>query len=303
MSADLPPAVKARGRAFSLWFRRGAAVAAALAVGTAALPAEAAVPAAAPGGALTFAGAADWDGDGRTDLIARRDATGDLLLFPGDGKSTPGAASGTVIGTGWNGYTFAGVADWAAAGHPGIIARNDGTGDLWLYPGEGTRAPSSLPPVLIGSGWNGYTFAGVADGTGDRLPDITAREDSGARTLWLYPGEGKPAPSSKPRLSLGTGYGDTTLAGVADWGRFGHASPIVRDDLSGDLRYDPGRGGPSVIGTGWGGYTFADTADWDGDGNADLIARADDTTELWVYPGEGKPAPSTKPRISLGTGW
>ncbi|MEU5100980.1 hypothetical protein AB0H07_01630 [Streptomyces sp. NPDC021354] len=50
-------------------------------------------------------------------------------------------------------YSSFGVADWDRDQHQDIIARNNATGDLWLYPGNSQRGYSNQTPVKIGNGW------------------------------------------------------------------------------------------------------------------------------------------------------
>ncbi|MFF0312947.1 trypsin-like serine protease, partial [Streptosporangium sp. NPDC004379] len=86
-----------------------------------------------------FFGATDWDRDGHQDLIARQDTTGDLLLYPGQSTRGYSTTQPVRIGNGWNGYSFFGATDWDRDGHQDLIARQDTTGDLLLYPGQSTR--------------------------------------------------------------------------------------------------------------------------------------------------------------------
>lgn len=80
------------------------------------------------------------------------------------GASCGGTASYSAVGAGGNRdwilsqltrlpYTPFGVEDYDRAGHQDIIARQDATADLWLYPGESRRGYSSTPRVKIGNGW------------------------------------------------------------------------------------------------------------------------------------------------------
>jgi hypothetical protein len=62
------------------------------------------------------------------------------------------AVQRTKIGNGWNGYTFAGLADWDRDGHRDIVTK-DQAGDLWLYPGQSVRYMSTTPRAKIGNGW------------------------------------------------------------------------------------------------------------------------------------------------------
>jgi hypothetical protein len=53
----------------------------------------------------------------------------------------------------WNGWNASGVTDWDGDGHQDIITRQNATGDLWLYPGESRRGPTTTQRVQIGIGW------------------------------------------------------------------------------------------------------------------------------------------------------
>lgn len=98
----------------------------------------------------------DWDGDGKADLMGRVAADGDLVLFRGDGRG--GVASSARIGNGWGGMDeIVGAADWDRDGFYDLIARVDGTGELWLYPGDG--GGGFLPRRQIGFGWVGFSLA------------------------------------------------------------------------------------------------------------------------------------------------
>ncbi|MBD2437756.1 VCBS repeat-containing protein [Nostoc sp. FACHB-110] len=153
----------------------------------------------------TFAGLADWDGDGRQDIVARDNTTGLLWLYPGDRTRGYSSQARVQIGNGWNTYTFAGLADWDGDGRQDIVARDNTTGLLWLYPGDRKRGYSSQARVQIGNGWNTYTFAGLADWDGDGRQDIVARDNT-TRLLWLYPGDRTRGYSSQARVQIGNGW-------------------------------------------------------------------------------------------------
>ncbi|MFD7896665.1 FG-GAP repeat domain-containing protein, partial [Streptomyces sp. NPDC059743] len=152
--------------------------------------AEASTTAEAATGVFSTFGVADWDSDGHPDIITRHNGTNDLWLYPGDGRRGYSSQTPVKIGNGWGGYTSFGVADWDSDGHPDIVTRNDGTNDLWLYPGDGRRGYSGQAPVKIGNGWGGLSSFGVADWDSDGHPDIVTRND-GTNDLWLYPGDGR----------------------------------------------------------------------------------------------------------------
>jgi hypothetical protein len=94
---------------------------------------------------------ADWDADGNQDIVAR-DSAGRLWLYPGESSRAYSGEPRSQIGNGWNGFTFADVADWDADGNADVVTR-DRLGDLWLYAGESTRAYSGAGRYKIGNGW------------------------------------------------------------------------------------------------------------------------------------------------------
>ncbi|MER7276589.1 VCBS repeat-containing protein [Dactylosporangium sp. NPDC000244] len=277
-------------------------LAAAVAMGLALAPAIGG-PASASG-AYTFAGVTDWDGDGNEDILAR-DPGGDLWLFPGSSARGVTSVPPVTIGTGWNGLTFAGLADWDNDGHEDIVARNV-AGDLVLFPGSSTRGVSSEPPVTIGTGWGGYTFAGIADWDKDGAQDVVARGLDG--TLWMFPGQATRGVSSAAPVEIGTGWNGYDFAGIIDWDHDGNQDILVRG-TTGDLSLFPGQSvrgvsaePPVQIGTGWNGYDFAGLADWDKDGNPDVVARKTNN-DLWLFPGESMRAVSGQSPVQIGTGW
>lgn len=99
-------------------------------------------------------GRGDFNEDGKRDVMAR-DTSGRLWLYPGDGKG--GWLPRSQVGEGWNAMTAiiaTGRFDRNYPGYSQIIAR-DTNGDLWLYPGVGSRFLE--PRKKIGEGWNVMT--------------------------------------------------------------------------------------------------------------------------------------------------
>lgn len=211
-----------------------------------------------------------------------------------------------------------GVADWDGDGQPDVIARNTSTGDLWLYPGPGTRGPLTAAPVVIGTGWGGFTPFGVADYDGDDHPDVIARQDfayagTPAGSMWVYPGAGgRGLMNQGQRVQIGTGWANFTPFGVANWDSDSHPDIIARQDFdyagtpAGSLWKYPGSGGVLNQGArmqldaGWTGYTPFGIGDYNGDSHPDLIARNDATSVLALVPGMGG---HLSAQSTIGTGW
>ncbi|GAA1370491.1 FG-GAP-like repeat-containing protein [Streptomyces beijiangensis] len=197
-------------------------------------------------------------------------------------------------------YTYTDLADFNGDTNPDVVAE-DSTGELWLYPGNGSGGWST-GPLHVGSGFTGYTFAGIADFNKDGYADVIAMDAAGG--LWLYPGNAV-HDLSRPRIKFISGWSGYAFAGVADFNKDGKPDLIGRHP-DGTLKLFPGTGsgagiGAGVqIGTGFGSYTLAGVADFDHDGNLDVIAR-DSAGALWNYPGNGSNDVSSGPQI--GTGW
>nr|BEK62893.1 hypothetical protein KPHV_01200 [Kitasatospora purpeofusca] len=261
-------------------------------------------PAYVPGAGWTFAGTADYDGDGHSDTIARDDASGSLYLFPGAGDGYSSRAR-VEIGTGWNNATFAGVADYTGDGKPDVVSRNNGNGSLYVHPGTGGTGYLA-GGVEIGSGWQNFTFAGVADYTGDGKPDVVTR-NNGNGNLYVYPGAGGTGQVTAA-VEIGSGWQNFTFAGVADYTGDGKPDVVTRNNGNGSLYVYPGAGGTGQvtaaveIGSGWQNFTFAGVADYTGDGKPDVVTRNNGNGNLYVYPGAGGTGQVTAAR-EIGNGW
>lgn len=148
-------------------------------------------------------GAGDLTGDQRFDVVARR-PDGSLWLYAGSASGTGFATwrPGVLLGRGWNAMAaLVGVGDVTGDGRADLLARERATGYLWIYPGTGTGGFAAR--VRTATGWGGMTaVSGPGDLTGDRVPDVVARDAAGR--LWLYPRLA--AGGWGTRVVLGTGW-------------------------------------------------------------------------------------------------
>jgi hypothetical protein len=97
---------------------------------------------------ITAAG--DLDHDGKTDVLARKNADNCLYFYAGTGG---GLRNGVQIGCGWDVMnTVAAVGDFNGDGHTDWAARHT-NGSLYLYRGNGAGSYSSS--AVIGTGWGG----------------------------------------------------------------------------------------------------------------------------------------------------
>jgi hypothetical protein len=174
----------------------------------------------------------------------------------------------------------------------------DGSGYLWLYPGNGKGG--WLARTLVTTGLKGYQMVGTGDLNGDGTNDMILVDAGGY--LWLYPGNGNGG--LQPRSLLTSGLRGYTLLGPGDFTGDNVNDVIVRDG-SGYLWLYAGNGHGGLvarvqIGNGWKGLTLVAPGDFNGDHTPDVLAR-DGNGDLWLYPGNGHSGWLS--RVKVGAGW
>jgi len=146
----------------------------------------------APDGSWSVAGAADFNGDGKADILWRQNS-GALALWQMNGSSI--SASNAVTSQGnvvapdasWN---VAGIADFNSDGKTDILWRNSsGALALWQMDGSAVMASNALTcqgnAVAPDASWN---IAGIGDFNGDGSADLVWRSAGGALALWQMNG-------------------------------------------------------------------------------------------------------------------
>ncbi|WP_336715997.1 peroxidase family protein [Arthrobacter sp. USHLN218] len=231
----------------------------------------------------------DFNRDGDADVVAR-DGQGRLWLYPGNGSG--GLETRTLMGrSGWNAMSaITSTGDFNGDGDADVIAKDRvGTGQLWLYPGNGTGGLDRR--ILLGrSGWNAMnTLFSGGDMNGDGNTDLMARDASGK--LWTYPGNG--TGRLKTRIITGSsGWNSvTSLLSPGDWDGDGNVDVMTRTS-DGRLWLYPGNGkarlsGKVQAGTGWNGANaIFSPGDLSRDGSPDVVSSHKDG-RLLLYPGNG----------------
>jgi hypothetical protein len=153
----------------------------------------------------------DFNGDGRSDVIARN-AAGELVLYRGNGQGGWVDPSTNIkIGTGWQNFTsIFSPGDFNGDGFADVIARN-AAGELLLYRGNGQGGwLNGTAPEKIGTGWNQFNLIfSPGDFNGDGRSDVIGRNAAGE--LRLYRGNGK---------GLWVDPSSNILIGRAGWNAF-----------------------------------------------------------------------------------
>ena len=154
-----------------------------------------------PGSGWTVLGLADFNGDGRDDILWQ-DAAGDRLVWHMDGTTLLDAQGVGPRGTNWH---FAGLGDFDRDGWSDTVWRYEDAGAPWdamngeivlemarTYSFDPQPAPFS---VIGGVGGRSLTppgpdwsIAKVGDYDGDGRADIIWRAAGGAAMLWLMDG-------------------------------------------------------------------------------------------------------------------
>ncbi|MDN3240751.1 FG-GAP repeat domain-containing protein [Glycomyces tritici] len=154
-----------------------------------------------------ISGGADYNGDGKADIIARETATGSLWLYPGKGDGTLGTR--VLVGNGWNAMReVEATGDLDHDGHADMLAIRISDGCLYFYGGKGNG--TFKPMAKIGCGWGAMNaITGVGDFNRDGHVDWFARRKSDG-ALFFYPGNG--AGNHGAAKVVATGWNAMTIA-------------------------------------------------------------------------------------------
>jgi FG-GAP-like repeat len=197
--------------------------------------------------------AGDWDRDGYGDVVTRQSATGNLVLWRGDGH---GHLTRTqVLARGFGSVRrLAAVGDMTGDGYPDLLGQPRG-GVVTLYPGRGLAGLKKAYPAY-GSISHG-SWIGIGRWDADGAPDSLLRKDG---TLVLYRGNGPGGLASPHTLPIDVSPYDWTI-GVSDLQLTGHPDLIVRRKATGRLYALPGTadgfGSRIYLGAGLRGYDLA----------------------------------------------
>ncbi|MEV4944318.1 FG-GAP-like repeat-containing protein [Streptomyces sp. NPDC053755] len=245
---------------------------------------------AAPAPVFTQTAAADFNGDGEADIIAR-DASATLKIWthnPGGYFNSP-----VNVTAGWN-FTQTAAADFNGDAKADIIAK-DANGNLKMWTGRGNGTFNTA--VNVTAGWN-FTQTAAADFDGNGKTDLIAKDTDGNLKIWAGRGDG--TFNAPAHLSAGWNF---TQTAAADFNEDGQAD-IIAKDTNGNLKmwtHNPGGyfNAPVHVTAGWN-YSQTTAADFDGNGKADLIARNDTTGDLTIWAGHGDTTFGTAAKLTGG---
>ncbi|MGW9070465.1 FG-GAP-like repeat-containing protein [Streptomyces yangpuensis] len=248
-------------------------------------------PAPKPG--MTDLVAANINGDSVDDVVGVEASTGKLWLYKGASNGTIASGGNRVeIGSGgWNGMADLAAGDYNGDRKDDIVAVEEASGKLYLYPGTGSGLSSRKE---IGSGgWNGMTELMGGDFNGDGKADVAAVEETTGK-LWLYKGNGTGSiGGGSSRVLIGSGGWKSLhdLVGM-DVDNDGRTDVVGAETSTGKLflykSNGTGLGARTEIGSGgWNGMNDLIGGDFTSNANDDLVGVEKATGKLYLYPGTG----------------
>lgn len=198
----------------------------------------------------------------------------------------------------------AGFGDFTGNGWSDVLARTSSTGNLYVYPGNGTTLDEGVRRWVSG-GWGAMSaIVRIGDLNRDGREDVVARQASTGQ-LWFYPGTGT---GLGTRKQLGTGWNAMReITAIGDLNGDGYPDLVAAQTSNGNLYLYPGRPGTTLgprvlVGRGgWGAMSeLAGVGYFDTDRIPDLVARATSTGVLYLYAGR---AGGFAARRQLATGF
>jgi ELWxxDGT repeat protein len=237
---------------------------------------------------------ADFDGDGRSDLLLVNAATRavSVAFFQGTGFSAPQA-----IGTVPSGYTLVGAARVNGSVAADIVWR-DHPGRFVVWTMNGASIVSTATPAAVGGGWE---VLALGDLDGDGSAELLVANNGGQVRMVKLAG---PSAGSETKLDP-RAPSRAVVAGLGDLDRDGR-SDVVWQLPDGTLRGWRLNGATvlaeGTIGALPAGARVLRVADLSGDGRSDLVVRlASGALQLWKLNGFSVTAVQAMPPSPGGT--
>ena len=237
----------------------------------------------------------DFNGDGKTDILWRNNATGDVGAWLMNGTTVSSYVPLGSVGTSWS---IAGTGDVDEDGQADILWRNPAN-DVGVWYMRGTSVDHYASLGNVGPGW---AIAGTADFDGDGETDILWRNtNTGDVGAWLINS------TATRYVAIGTVGVSWTIAGTGDFDGDGKVDILWRDTTAGDVGVWRMNGttvsGYTFIGSVGTGWAIAGTGDFNGDGKVDILWRDLATGDVGVWRMNGTTVSGYTPIGSVGLSW
>ena len=219
----------------------------------------------------------DFGGDGKADILVRRNDNGLLYLFEMDGNIRVGSKIGGLNSV----WQVVAIDDFGGDGKADILTRRTDNGKLFLWEMNGNQRTGSL----VGNLSLVWDVVGTGDLNGDGKADIvTRRNDNGLLYLWEMDG------SNRTGSKIGGLNQVWEVIAVDDFGGDGKADILTRRTDTGKLflwEMDGNQRTGSVVGNLTLVWDVVGTGDLNGDGKADIVTRRNDNGLLYLWEMDG----------------
>jgi len=234
------------------------------------------------------AAAADFNGDGKEDIVLQNDnGTPQIWLMNGTSRTS----TVTLPGTDESWHVIA-ADDFSNDGNPDLLFQNDDTGAVQIWEMNGTSVVSMATVGNPGLSWRAI---GTGDFNGDGNADILFQNSNGTPLIWEMNGTSiiasavLPNPGSSWRA---VGTGDFAGDGHSDilWQNINTGAPMIWDMNGTSIVSSTTLASP---GNHW---IAIGTSDFNGDGNADILFQNIDGKPLiWDMNGSSIMSTTTFP--------
>ena len=243
-----------------------------------------------------FASAADFNGDGRTDVATANSGAGTVSVLLGDGLGHLGAQVEYPVGTTPRSVV---PADFNSDGRIDLAVANFGSNTVSMLLGDGAGGFGAAFDVASGAG--PYLIA-TGDLNGDGRADLVVPNFNGGSVSTFF-GDG--AAHFTPGATYVTADSPRHAA-IADLNQDGRPDLVVANRYASSISVLIGTGGgafaaPRTYGVGAGPF-FTAVADLNRDGRVDLAVVNRDGFTISVLPGDGTGTYAAATPLPVGTG-
>jgi hypothetical protein len=242
----------------------------------------------------TVAIGADFNGDGKSDLLWQNSLTGAIGTWLMNGTIAPSVSVSAIPDYPWilPEWSVAATGDFNADGRTDLVWQNNRTGEraIWLMNG------TAFTGIALGTFDLAWSIATAGDFNGDGKPDLVWQNIvTGERAIWLMNGT-----TLASSVSLGTYDTVWSIAATGDFNGDGKTDLVWQNTVTGEKSIWLMNGTTLTAGVSLGTYPQLEidaTGDFNGDGQTDIVWTNKTTGERGIWLMNGTTIAST---VSLG---